>query len=189
MCRLSWNLVSLNLPGTLWACPGLWWDCFTGRCVGLTTLPPSCADCLEIWWASTFLEPSGPVRVCNGIALPLPCDLAHRYKHLRRLVFHLQDTHEYRSTVHILLLGTWMVFQNACRTGLDIRLASLILCFSAPCIVASIVYHKPTKRTFVKLIFEVLRCLLHVSNPRAHMKKDGCVWSYGTVQCVVHVSG
>jgi hypothetical protein len=20
-----------------------------GRCVGLTTLPPSCADCLEIW--------------------------------------------------------------------------------------------------------------------------------------------
>jgi hypothetical protein len=30
-----------------------------GRCVGLTTLPPSCADCLEIW------EPSGPVQACN----------------------------------------------------------------------------------------------------------------------------
>jgi len=42
-----------------------------GRCVGLTTLPPSCADCLEIW------EPQPPgtlraVRACNGIALPLP---------------------------------------------------------------------------------------------------------------------
>jgi hypothetical protein len=37
----------------------------------LTTLPPSCADCLEIW------EPqppgtSGPVQACNGIALTLP---------------------------------------------------------------------------------------------------------------------
>jgi hypothetical protein len=23
--------------------------CKGGRCVGLTTLPPSCADCLQIW--------------------------------------------------------------------------------------------------------------------------------------------
>jgi len=39
-----------------------------GHCVGLTTLPPSCADCLEIW------EPQHPktLRVCAGIALPLP---------------------------------------------------------------------------------------------------------------------
>jgi hypothetical protein len=33
-----------------------------GRCLGLTTLPPSCADCPEIW---------EPVQACNGIALPL----------------------------------------------------------------------------------------------------------------------
>jgi hypothetical protein len=34
-----------------------------GRCVGLTTLPPSCADCLEIW------EPQlpGTVRVSPGL--------------------------------------------------------------------------------------------------------------------------
>jgi len=33
-----------------------------GRCVGLTTLPPSCADCLEIW------EPQfpGTLRACPG---------------------------------------------------------------------------------------------------------------------------
>jgi hypothetical protein len=39
-----------------------------GRCVRLTTLPPSCADCLEIW------EPQSPgiLRACNVIALPLP---------------------------------------------------------------------------------------------------------------------
>ena len=36
-----------------------------GRCVELTTLPHSCADCLEIWWAST----SGSVQACNRTAL------------------------------------------------------------------------------------------------------------------------
>ena len=34
-----------------------------GRCVGLTTLPPTFADCLEIW------EPQPPVtlRACPGL--------------------------------------------------------------------------------------------------------------------------
>jgi len=32
-----------------------------GRCVGLTTLPPSCADCLEIWEPQT----PGTLWVCN----------------------------------------------------------------------------------------------------------------------------
>ena len=41
-----------------------------GRCVRLTSLPPLCADCLEIW------EPQPPgtlgsVQTCNGIALPV----------------------------------------------------------------------------------------------------------------------
>jgi hypothetical protein len=45
-------------------------ECFLrgecGRCVGLTTLPPSCADCLEI------VEPQRPgtLTACTGIALP-----------------------------------------------------------------------------------------------------------------------
>jgi hypothetical protein len=34
------------------------------RCTGLTTLPPSCADCLEIWEP----QPPGTLRACNGIA-------------------------------------------------------------------------------------------------------------------------
>jgi hypothetical protein len=41
--------------------------CKGGLCVGLTTLPPSCADCLEIW----ELQPPGNLKACNGIALPL----------------------------------------------------------------------------------------------------------------------
>jgi hypothetical protein len=34
-----------------------------GRCVGLTTLPPSGADCLEIWEP----QPPGPLRACLGL--------------------------------------------------------------------------------------------------------------------------
>jgi hypothetical protein len=39
-----------------------------GRCVGLTTLPPSCADCLEIW------EPQPPgtrdLPACSVVPQP-----------------------------------------------------------------------------------------------------------------------
>jgi hypothetical protein len=34
--------------------------------MGLTTLPHSCADCLEIWDP----QPPGTLRACPGIALP-----------------------------------------------------------------------------------------------------------------------
>ena len=37
-----------------------------GRCVGLTTLPPSCVDCHEI----REHQPPGTLRACIGIALP-----------------------------------------------------------------------------------------------------------------------
>ena len=35
-----------------------------GRCVGLTTLPPSCTDCLEIWEP----QPPGTLRACPGLS-------------------------------------------------------------------------------------------------------------------------
>ena len=38
-----------------------------------TTLPLSCAICLEIW-KSQLLEPSGPVQTCTGIALEIELD-------------------------------------------------------------------------------------------------------------------
>jgi hypothetical protein len=34
-----------------------------GRCVGLTTLPPSCADYLELWEP----QPPGTIRACQGL--------------------------------------------------------------------------------------------------------------------------
>jgi len=42
------------------------WVVQGGRCLGLTNLPPSCADCLEIWGT----QPPGNLRTCTGIALP-----------------------------------------------------------------------------------------------------------------------
>ena len=42
-----------------------------GRCVRVTTLPPSCAECLEIWSLNRS-EPFWPHRPVIGIALPLP---------------------------------------------------------------------------------------------------------------------
>jgi len=43
-----------------------------GRCVWLTTLPPSCAVVMKSGYLN-FLEPSGQIQTCNGTALPLPC--------------------------------------------------------------------------------------------------------------------
>ena len=40
-----------------------------GRCVRVTTLPPSCAECLVIW-SLNRPEPSGPHSPVIGIALP-----------------------------------------------------------------------------------------------------------------------
>jgi len=34
-----------------------------GRCVGLTTLPPSCSVCFEIWVS----QPSGTLWACPGL--------------------------------------------------------------------------------------------------------------------------
>jgi hypothetical protein len=48
----------------------------SGRCVGLTTLPPSCAVVMKSGNLN-FLEPSGPLQACNGTALPF---FLHGYK-------------------------------------------------------------------------------------------------------------
>jgi len=40
-----------------------------GRYVGMTTLPSSCADCIEIWEPHPSKH-SGPVQVCTEIAVP-----------------------------------------------------------------------------------------------------------------------
>jgi hypothetical protein len=40
-----------------------------GKGVGLTNLPPSCADCLKNSRSLNLLETSGPAKACNMVAL------------------------------------------------------------------------------------------------------------------------
>jgi hypothetical protein len=48
-----------------------------GRCVGLTTLPPSCADCLQVW------EPQLPgiLSACSGLYRDF-CIFALPFRHM-----------------------------------------------------------------------------------------------------------
>jgi len=59
-----------------------WWG-KCGRCVGLTTVPPLCAYCLQIWER----QPPGTLWACTGTALPLPlpCNLWHVNVHVRTI--------------------------------------------------------------------------------------------------------
>jgi len=43
--------------------PGIFPGGKVGRCIGLTTLPPLCADFLEIWEP----DPPGTLRACPGL--------------------------------------------------------------------------------------------------------------------------
>jgi hypothetical protein len=54
--------------------PGIFPGSKGGRCVRLTTLPPSCAVVTKSGYLN-FLEPSGPVQACNGcFTFTLPYD-------------------------------------------------------------------------------------------------------------------
>jgi len=53
-------------------------------CLWLTTLPCSCANCLEIWKPQPPGN-SGPAKACTGIALPLPLVSAKS----RKQIYHL----------------------------------------------------------------------------------------------------
>jgi hypothetical protein len=55
-----------------------------GRGVGLTTLPPSCADCLEIWEP----QPPGTLRACPGLyrdSFTIACYFVINFLHVTRL--------------------------------------------------------------------------------------------------------
>ena len=58
-------LTEMSTRNTSWGSKG-------GRCVGLTTLPPSCADCLEIWKPQPP-GPSGPVQGLLDLHLLASC--------------------------------------------------------------------------------------------------------------------
>ena len=62
------------------------------RCVGLTTLPPSCGDCQEMLGASTFWNPQGLSRPVQGLLIDL--DLSHWIPYW----YHTSASHDVRFT-------------------------------------------------------------------------------------------
>ena len=61
----SGHTITLGLiqPLTEMSTRNISWGGKGGRCVALTTLPHSCADCLEIWEP----QPAGTLRACPGL--------------------------------------------------------------------------------------------------------------------------
>ena len=55
--------LGLTQPLTQMSTRNISWGGKGGRCVGLTTLPSSCADCIEIWEPQT----PGTLRACPGL--------------------------------------------------------------------------------------------------------------------------
>jgi hypothetical protein len=64
----SWNWCECAVAGVRPWVPGIFFGGKGGRCVGLTTLPPSCATNLKSR-GLMFLANSGPVEAWKGIAL------------------------------------------------------------------------------------------------------------------------
>ena len=56
----------LTQPLTETSTRNISWGGKGGQCIGLTTLPPSCAECLKCG-SLNLLEAHGPVQACNGI--------------------------------------------------------------------------------------------------------------------------
>jgi len=65
----------------------------SGRCVGLTTLPHSCGDCLEVWEP----QPPGTITACPGITLPffvyhIRCSPTKINAHNSEFLTHIPDS-------------------------------------------------------------------------------------------------
>ena len=82
--------------------PGVFPGGTGGRCVRLTTLPPSCAVVMKSGNLN-FLEHSGPLQACNGTALPFNISLSSALRTSLQFSSYLpQNT--FLSIVNILLV-------------------------------------------------------------------------------------
>jgi hypothetical protein len=87
LCRCQ-EICEPQLPGTLWATPGLYRDCFTSN----SWNPLGHARPVSGLLYLKFLEPSGPHQAFIGAALPLPLpftldvSLFHQSCRLPRLI-------------------------------------------------------------------------------------------------------
>ena len=86
-----------------------------GRCVRLTTLPPSCAVVMKSG-SLKFLEPSEPLQACNGTALPLPLPIYLTVVICKFKVASLTQTLSLRLILHYAMKKCWEVGSISPRT-------------------------------------------------------------------------
>ena len=96
-------VLGLNRPLTEMSTRGIYPGGKGGRCLGLTTLQTSCADCLEILKASTSWRPKGlsrPVMIMNEPSLVIKNTSGNYVESYIKQAF-LSRTHKpYISVVH-----------------------------------------------------------------------------------------
>jgi hypothetical protein len=114
---------ALSLRGRLslyqkWV-PGIFTKDKVGRCVGLTTLPPSCTDCHEIW----ELQPSGTFRVFSRtvqwLLYPYLCGLPQPGFHAEGHFF--EPTDELSNYLNCTMTGGWIGKEHQLSGLLDHR--------------------------------------------------------------------
>jgi hypothetical protein len=117
------------IPAALWPCGRLslnrneYQECFLrdkgGRCAGLTTLPPSCANCLEILEP----QPAGTPRSCPGLQWDCFNIVFYNRYYLHTLCQFTQDEDfisEVRTSSIVSSQGHEMTHHNATRTVMRI---------------------------------------------------------------------
>jgi hypothetical protein len=78
-----------------------------GRCIGLTTLPSSCADCLEKSGSLNLLESSGSVKACNGIGLHFTSQPRYTCVSCTRVAPTAKQRKEVNSRKSLLISTSW----------------------------------------------------------------------------------
>ena len=85
-----------------------------GRCVGLTTLLPSCAECHEIWEP----QPPGTLRACLEIALPLSFSsrflfyIVHEVSHSKHFLYSIGISPQYSLRTASFLQTSYQIFMQ-----------------------------------------------------------------------------
>jgi len=82
----------------------MYWGCKDGQCRGLTTLLPSCANCLEIW------EPQahGTLKACTRMDLPFISVICVGWKHNILHLYHLCNQDHTLLGCDMVLSGRWV---------------------------------------------------------------------------------
>jgi len=87
----------------------------------------------------------------------------------------------FSSVLHFLVVEGRIILSEECNIYVT------FLCFFRTVHCNITVQYKPTRCTFVKIIFLFLYCILLVSKPRVHLQEGGCTYRCGII--CLHTNG